>query len=463
MNHLGTNASLITRITDGLAIASLAIVDRWFLERGTVAPISFSILLLSIMLFWVFAELWGAYEDLRIRPLWVEMRRLSAAWVSTGLSLLVLGWVFKLTAEYSRLGMTFWFLLTLSFLGVGRYSIRQILKAVRRKGRNRRRAVIIGAGSLGQRWLRTLHNHFDLGIDVLAFFDDAPELCNGSVQGVPVRGNAIAAAQFVKENKVDLVYLALPLRAEERIQQVMQQFYDSTATVYLLPNIFVFELLNLRVFQVDGIPLIALSESPLSNYNAFMKRLEDLILGTIALLLFSPLMILIAILIKLESQGSIFFIQERYGLNGKKIRVWKFRTMKTCDIGDPSKPVQKSDQRVTRIGRILRKTSLDELPQLFNVIKGNMSLVGPRPHALTFDQYYREYLRKKCYIWRYQVKPGITGWAQVNGWRGDRGSLEEVRERLECDLFYIRNWSLSFDLYILWLTIWRGFIHKNAY
>lgn len=346
MNHLGTNASLMTRITDGVAIAGLAVVDLWFLERGTLAPPSFSVLLLSIMLFWLFAELWGTYQDLRIRPFWVEVRRISAAWLSTGLSLLVLGWIFKLTAAYSRLGMAVWFLLTLFLLGLGRYSIRQILKAIRRKGKNRRRAVIIGAGSLGQRWLRTLHSHSHLGIDVLAFFDDAPKLCNTLVGGIPVQGSTEAAAQFVAENKVDLVYLALPLRAEERLRQIMQQFHDSTATVYLLPNIFVFELLNLRLFQVDGVPLIALSESPLTAYNAFMKRLEDLILGTIALLLFSPVMLLIALLIKLESRDSIFFIQDRYGLNGEKIGVWKFRTMTTCDKSCTNhKPVQKIEYR----------------------------------------------------------------------------------------------------------------------
>ncbi|WP_460193592.1 undecaprenyl-phosphate glucose phosphotransferase [Thermosynechococcus sp. FA-CM-4201] len=461
MNHLGTNASLITRITDGLAIAGLAVVDGWFLEQGTLAPPSFSVLLLSIMLFWLFAELWGAYQDLRIRPFWVEVRRISAAWLSTGLSLLVLGWIFKLTAAYSRLGMAFWFLLTLFLLGAGRYSIRQVLKIIRRKGKNRRRAVIIGAGCLGQRWLRTLHSHSHLGIDVLAFFDDAPALCNSLVEGIPVRGNTTAAAQFVAENKVDLVYLALPLRAEERLRQIMQQFHDSTATVYLLPNIFVFELLNLRLFQVDGIPLIALSESPLTAYNAFMKRLEDLILGTVALVLLAPVMLLIALLIKLDSPGSIFFRQTRYGLDGRPIKVWKFRTMTVCEDKGEIIQAKRNDQRITRIGKILRRTSLDELPQLFNVLKGEMSLVGPRPHATAHDEYYRQMIDH--YIWRLKVKPGMTGWAQVNGWRGETDTVEKMQKRVEHDLFYIKNWSLSLDFCILWLTIWRGFIHKNAY
>lgn len=451
----------MTRITDGVAIAGLAVVDLWFLERGTLAPPSFSVLLLSIMLFWLFAELWGTYQDLRIRAFWVEVRRISAAWLSTGLSLLVLGWIFKLTAAYSRLGMAVWFLLTLFLLGLGRYSIRQILKAIRRRGKNRRRAVIIGAGSLGQRWLRTLHSHSHLGIDVLAFFDDAPKLCNTLVGGIPVQGSTEAAAQFVAENKVDLVYLALPLRAEERLRQIMQQFHDSTATVYLLPNIFVFELLNLRLFQVDGVPLIALSESPLTAYNAFMKRLEDLILGTIALLLFSPVMLLIALLIRLDSPGSIFFRQTRYGLDGRPIKVWKFRTMTVYEDNGEIVQARRNDQRVTRIGRILRRTSLDELPQLFNVLKGEMSLVGPRPHATAHDEYYRQMI--DYYIWRLKVKPGMTGWAQVNGWRGETDTVEKMQKRIEHDLFYIKNWCLSLDFYILWLTIWKGFMHKNAY
>jgi putative colanic acid biosynthesis UDP-glucose lipid carrier transferase len=266
---------------------------------------------------------------------------------------------------------------------------------------------------------------------------------------------------FVNKEHVPMVFLTLPLKAETRMRQILDQFLDSPANLYIIPDLFTFKLMNLNAFQVGGTPVIALSASPMSARKEILKRAEDLILGTLALLLASPVMVCIALAIKLGSSGPVFFRQWRYGLDGREIRVWKFRTMRVMEDGHEFRQATRDDQRVTALGRLLRKYSLDELPQLFNVLAGSMSLVGPRPHAVAHDESFRRLL--PGYMWRLKIKPGITGWAQVNGWRGETDTVGKMEQRMEHDLFYIEHWSLSLDMQILWMTIWKGFINENSY
>jgi putative colanic acid biosynthesis UDP-glucose lipid carrier transferase len=250
------------------------------------------------------------------------------------------------------------------------------------------------------------------------------------------------------------------MRAEKRIQSLLDQLANSTVSVYIVPDFFVFELLHSRWMHVGGLPVVSVFESPIYGVDGWLKRGLDLALSIIGLVMVSPVMIVCALLVKLTSPGPVFFLQKRYGLDGKEILVWKFRSMRTCDNGAVVKQATKGDPRVTPIGRILRRTSLDELPQLFNVIGGSMSLVGPRPHASAHNEQYRSLIRG--YMMRHKVKPGITGLAQVLGSRGETDTLEKMEARIQLDHRYIREWSLWMDLKIILKTFYVVLKH-DAY
>jgi putative colanic acid biosynthesis UDP-glucose lipid carrier transferase len=251
------------------------------------------------------------------------------------------------------------------------------------------------------------------------------------------------------------------MRAEKRITWLMSELADSTASVYLVPDIFMFELLHARSDVIAGIPTISIYDSPLDGSNAIVKRIEDLVLSSIILLLITPILIAISIAVKVTSSGPVLFKQLRYGIDGKPIKVWKFRSMTVMENGAEVTQAKKNDVRLTPIGRFIRSTSLDELPQFINVLQGRMSIVGPRPHAVAHNEAYRTIING--YMLRHKVKPGITGWAQVNGWRGETDTLDKMEKRIEFDLDYIRNWSLGFDLKIVISTVFKGFIDKSAY
>jgi putative colanic acid biosynthesis UDP-glucose lipid carrier transferase len=419
------------------------------------------IALLGAMIYTFAAELTGAYGDLRLRPFHIEARRVVGAWTLTLLFMLAVSWAVKITGVFSRLQIGMWAVFGAVMLVAVRWGIRRMLFSRRRLGRNQRHAVVIGGGSLARKWIQTVRTYPELGLLPVAAFDDDPAKAGQGCEGVPVLGACDQAVAYVNERHVPTVFITLPLNAEKRVQQILDQFLDSPANLYIIPDIFTFQLMNLNAFQVAGTPVIALSTSPMNARKETLKRAEDLILGSLALILAAPLMLLIALAIKLDSPGPVFFRQWRYGLDGREIRIWKFRTMCVTEDGHKFRQATQNDCRVTRVGRILRRTSLDELPQLFNVLAGSMSLVGPRPHAVAHDEQFRTIL--PGYMWRLKIKPGITGWAQVNGWRGETDTLDKMKGRMEHDLHYIENWTLTLDIKSLWLTIWRGFRNENAY
>jgi putative colanic acid biosynthesis UDP-glucose lipid carrier transferase len=330
------------------------------------------------------------------------------------------------------------------------------------QGRNSRTVVIAGAGDLGQRLAKNVVETPWLGMRLLGFFDDR---VTGEIhldhQGYPVLGTLDDMIGFVQQQQVVMVYLALPLRAEDRLREVVESLQDTTASVYYVPDVFIFSLFSASLTDLRGIPLVALWETPFFGVNGWLKRAEDLVLASLILIIVSPLLVLIALGVKLTSPGPIIFRQRRYGLDGSEIIVYKFRTMKVCEDGQHITQTTKDDSRVTPLGRWLRRTSLDELPQFFNVLNGSMSIVGPRPHAVAHNEYYRRLI--PGYMLRHKVRPGLTGWAQVNGWRGETETLEKMEKRVEFDLEYLRRWSLWFDLKIILLTIFRGFKDSHAY
>jgi putative colanic acid biosynthesis UDP-glucose lipid carrier transferase len=260
---------------------------------------------------------------------------------------------------------------------------------------------------------------------------------------------------------IDIIYITFPMRAEERIRDVLMKLADTTASVYIVPDFFVFELLHARWTNVNGLPAVSVFENPLYGIDGLAKRSVDLLLGSLGLAAAAVPMLVIGSLIKLTSPGPVFFRQRRYGLDGREILVWKFRSMTCCDDGPSVRQATSDDDRVTPVGRFLRRSSLDELPQLFNVLEGSMSLVGPRPHANSHNELYRSLI--DGYMLRHKVKPGITGLAQVNGYRGETETLEKMEQRVACDHQYIREWSLGMDLKILARTLGVVFSQKNAY
>jgi putative colanic acid biosynthesis UDP-glucose lipid carrier transferase len=282
----------------------------------------------------------------------------------------------------------------------------------------------------------------------------------GLVQGKPI-GGMEDVAHYVREHNIDLVYISLPMSRQQRILKLLDDLRDSTASVYFVPDIFLFDLVQSRFDRINGVPVISVCDTPFFGLRSLLKRGSDILIATLILILISPLMALIAMGIKLSSPGPVLFSQRRYGLDGEPIKVYKFRTMTVSEDGDRVVQAKKNDQRVTPFGKFLRKTSLDELPQFINVLQGRMSVVGPRPHAVAHNEMYRKVI--KNYMIRHKVKPGITGWAQVNGLRGETDTIDKMEARIEYDLDYLRNWSILLDLWIIVKTIKVVAGDKNAF
>jgi putative colanic acid biosynthesis UDP-glucose lipid carrier transferase len=392
-------------------------------------------------------------------------QRVLLAWgIVTGL-LLALGFATKTTAHFSRGVLLPWIFLTPVVLLGMRLLVYKSLGVLRSYGRNTRTAVIAGAGTLGQHLARSLADLPWLGISFLGFFDDQKaekkvSLAEG-LGNYPILGDLESMVSFVRDHQVNIVYLALPLRAEGRVREIIEKLQDTTASVYFAPDVFIYSLFQSSLTDLRGIPLISLWETPFFGVNAMLKRVLDVILAGILLISAAPLFLILALGVKLTSPGPVFFKQRRYGLEGEEIRIFKFRTMSVCEDGANIAQVKRDDPRLTPFGKFLRRTSLDELPQLFNVLQGRMSIVGPRPHAVAHNEFYRQRLPR--YMLRHKVRPGITGLAQVNGFRGGTETLEKMEQRLAYDLEYLRRWSLWLDVKLICQTVWKTFSDKNAY
>jgi putative colanic acid biosynthesis UDP-glucose lipid carrier transferase len=323
-----------------------------------------------------------------------------------------------------------------------------------------RKVAIIGMTPAGTKLFNEIQNHPELGFKSIGFFDDRePSRLEGDISQLV--GTVSQAIEMAQRNEIESVYICLPLQAEQRIAKMIHALGDTTTNVYMVPNFLLNNLMHGNVGRVGALDTISVFESPISGIKDFYKRLFDLLFSACALIGLAPVFAVIAVAIKLDSKGAVFFRQDRYGLDGKRIGVYKFRSMSVMDNDAVVKQATKNDRRITKVGAFLRKTSLDELPQFFNVLMGDMSVVGPRPHAVAHNEEYRK--RVDYYMLRHKVRPGITGWAQINGWRGETDTLEKMEKRVEYDLDYIRHWSIWFDIKIIFLTLFKGFVNKNAY
>jgi putative colanic acid biosynthesis UDP-glucose lipid carrier transferase len=299
-----------------------------------------------------------------------------------------------------------------------------------------------------------------MGLRLIGFYDDRPQQMELG-ERVPVKGDRLALIEAARSGQIDKVYLTLPLSREPLLNELIRELSDTTVSVYLIPDLFMFDLLHARSESINGLATISIFDTPMDGPNAVLKRIEDVVLASLILLLIAVPMLFIAVAVKLTSRGPVLFRQTRYGMDGRPIRVWKFRSMTVMEDGAAVTQASRNDCRITPLGAFLRRTSLDELPQFFNVLLGDMSVVGPRPHAVAHNEQYRRQVSR--YMLRHKVKPGITGWAQVNGWRGETDTLEKMQKRIEFDLDYIENWSVWWDLKIVLLTLFKGFVHRNAY
>lgn len=444
---------LIQRLLDVLLILLAYAADSWFVgvtwDTKFVLAAAF-----AAAFFMLFAEMRGLYLSWRVSSFGGEVRALLTTWLWVIFTLLALAFLTKTSELFSRVGLTIWWITVPILLIVVRILVRVALRFIRRHGANVRTVAVVGDNPIGHRLIRHLEGMPWAGLVVNGIY------CEKSVRRGDI-GSIDDLMKKVHSGEIDLVYLAFPSGNAFQLEELVGKLADTTASVYVVPDLFISELMHARWIDFGGMPMISVYETPFQGMHCWVKRVEDLLLASLILLLISPLMILIAIMIKATSSGPVLFRQRRYGLNGAVVEVWKFRSMTVCEDGEHVLQAKKNDARVTPLGALLRRTSLDELPQFFNVLQGTMSVVGPRPHAVAHNEQYRKLI--KGYMLRHKVKPGITGWAQVNGWRGETDTLEKMQKRVEYDLAYMHNWSLWLDIRIVWLTLLRGFTGKSAY
>lgn len=325
----------------------------------------------------------------------------------------------------------------------------------------RRTAIIVGAGALGVKVAKALAESTDHGVEFVGYFDDRTDDRVHEDASAQRLGGLKDVAAYITERGVREVYITLPLGSQPRIVELLEDVQGTTASLFFVPDVFGISIIQGRLQDMNGVPVVGICETPFTGTNELVKRISDIVLATIILILISPLLLAIAIGVKLSSSGPVIFKQRRNGLDGGEIVVYKFRSMTAQDNGPVVRQAVKDDPRITRFGAFIRRTSLDELPQFINVLQGRMSIVGPRPHAVAHNEEYRRLI--KAYMVRHKVKPGITGWAQVNGHRGETDTIEKMQARVEYDLEYLRNWSLGLDLQIIVRTIRLVFFDRNAH
>ena len=393
--------------------------------------------------------------------------RIAGGWALT-FALVFAGMFFlKIDGTLSRVWMAGWFLVSFGGLAVERIILAQFVGLLASAGRLQQRAVIVGGGAIGAELLRELAKNDEAEVRLLGVFDDrSDERSPNTVEGYPKLGNVDDLVDFARSTRVDLVIFALPISAEQRILQMLRKLWVLPIDIRLAAHANRLRFRPRSYSYVGKVPVLDLFDKPIADWDIVIKQAFDRVVGALALLALSPVLAITALAIKLDSRGPVFFKQKRFGFNNELIEVYKFRSMRVDQL-DPTaaKLVTRDDPRVTRVGRFIRKTSIDELPQLINVVfKGDLSLVGPRPHAVhakAADRQYDEVV--DGYFARHRVKPGITGWAQVNGWRGETDTQEKIQQRVEHDLYYIENWSILLDLYILAITPISLIKSDNAY
>ncbi|MCO5065764.1 MAG: undecaprenyl-phosphate glucose phosphotransferase [Rhizobiaceae bacterium] len=427
-----------------------------YLGVSTAAAV-FAVLMLD------FAE---AYEVPTLLSSRRALRPVLIVWSATFALMATAAFFTRMSNEFSRVWYVSWFFLGFVAIIAVRYVVARLARRWVRNGRMERRAIIVGGGKRAEGLIRALEQQPANDIRICGIFDDRDDKRSPSlVAGHPKLGTISELIEFGRIARIDMLIVSLPLTAENRVKSLLKDLWVLPVDIRLSAHASDLSFRPRTYSYIGNVPMLDVYDRPISNWDSVAKRCFDIAFGLLALVLVAPVMLVTALAIKLDSKGPVFFRQKRHGFNNEIIDVYKFRSMYT-DRLDPSgrNAVRRQDPRVTRVGRIIRKTSIDELPQLFNVLRGNLSLVGPRPHvmsAVARDMLYHEVV--EGYFARHRVKPGVTGWAQINGWRGETDTVDKIRQRTEHDLYYIENWSIWFDLKILLLTPFSLFNTENAY
>ena len=401
-------------------------------------------------------------STLTILPRWGTIAfSLIFRWLVLLALLFAIGYATKTSEEFPRRVVLTWALVTpvpLIFVSI---AVNEIVRRFMLAPSNIRTAVVAGYNDVSQVLLQRIQADAALGLRIVGFFDDRSAERLGLTEGGELLGGLSDLPAYAQARNIDVIFISLPMRQVQRVVDLLDELRDTTASIYFVPDIFVMDLIQSRTADISGVPVVAMCETPFQGSRGVVKRMMDVSLSTVALVLLAPFLLVIAVVIKLGSPGPVIFRQRRYGLEGEIIDVYKFRTMTVTEDGALIQQATRDDARVTPIGKFLRRYSIDELPQLFNVLGGSMSLVGPRPHAVAHNEQYRRLI--KGYMVRHKVLPGITGLAQVNGCRGETTRLEDMKARIEYDLDYLRQWKPTLDIKILFKTALQILGDRKAY
>ena len=408
----------------------------------------------------VFALTFPGPNRFRDNPLATAVDILSS-WVMLAAILLLCGYATRSLRYFESEVLIAWLAVTPVLQWLAAQAGKAVVSSLAARASARRSAVVVGAGSLGVKVAKALGTSKDSGIDFVGYFDDRAD-DRVHRDAVPERlGGLMDVAAYVSANSVNEVYITLPLGSQPRIVDLLERVQGTTASLFFVPDVFGISIIQGRLQDMNGVPVVGICETPFTGTNQLVKRVSDVILASLILAIVSPAMLLVALGVKLSSPGPVLFAQRRNGLDGGEITVYKFRSMTSQDDGPEVPQAKRGDPRITPFGAFIRRTSLDELPQFFNVLQGSMSIVGPRPHAVAHNELYRQVI--KAYMVRHKVKPGITGWAQVNGHRGETDTIEKMQSRVEYDLEYLRNWTLQLDLQIIARSVRFLFFDRRAY
>jgi Undecaprenyl-phosphate glucose phosphotransferase len=452
----------LLRTADVLVVVASAVIAYWLRHDTLDMPFYYqAAIVLAAVLTVNFTQVAGVYRFSVLEHVPSQILHALAAWAGVFVTLLIMAYFTRTSDWFSRAWVVMWLVLAISgFVAIRLVALLQLWR-LRLRGELSTHVAIVGARELGRAVIRQLREDQVEDVRIVGVFDDVGPLPT-ELEGCPVRGTTDDLIELARRERIDEVILAMVDRSEAEIEQVIAKLRPLPINTKLCAHSL---RLNLPVHgftSFAGLPLLHVFERPLSGWGGVWKTVEDRLLGGVILVLMLPLMSICALMIKLDSPGPVLFRQKRYGFANNEITVFKFRTMAHDPAPDANVPqARRNDPRITRVGAFLRSSSLDELPQLFNVLRGDMSLVGPRPHAVAHNEHYAKII--DGYLGRHRVKPGITGWAQVNGLRGETETPEKMRMRVQYDLFYIDNWSLLFDLKILAMTSFLGFVHRNAY
>lgn len=456
LSGLSSSANSPLYLLESIVEPLVMVFVLWGLFIYTENRIPMSIFITSIVLFSITFP-----SGAKIRKGFLKMSlNVIVQWLLIATSALAFAYVTQHITSYSEELIFAWLVIT----PVAQITALQLLKWISPKLIEWQSApqntLIIGLNDQGILLADNLKEDYYQRINILGFFEDRAPSRLPQVGSYPVLGSLNELSAYLKTHTVHKLYIALPMSSHPRILKLLDDLKDTTASIYFVPDIFVTDLIQGRISDINGIPVVSVCDTPFTGMDGFIKRTADFLFSLFVLILISPVLLVIALGIKLTSPGPIIFKQRRYGLDGQQILVYKFRSMTVTEDGATVTQATKNDQRITPLGAFLRKTSLDELPQFINVLQGRMSVVGPRPHAVAHNEEYRKLI--KGYMVRHKVKPGITGWAQVNGFRGETDTLEKMEQRVHYDLEYLRNWSPRLDMLIVAKTVWLTIVGQDG-